>query len=643
MKLRPNTALQSTSSSLASRHNTTPVVPNTRELKKLCRGNMIPIWNFLLERCKSEENIKKIQATLLLHGQQIEEEEERQEYENLKKQREDLKTELAATKANVQKNEFELEQLKRDMLHAERELKAVETDIKNIEVKRTILDSLSQKFEMISDLIDEYHRRLIKIMSSFASSRKQNSINKRGKGSNATEESSEAVVQSVRAAMTSIQSYLISFYTPAMPSSQSIVQHTNSIHAEAFDQAINSTIENLINDDSIAMGPEDLISALASIARADTEALRNETNRLSNSNDSTAKPTEQQGDSRAKAIQQSLEQEQKAHIQRYIDTIKCENQSRELEAQIKNHFELLSQDDEHSRALFELFESEVALASEEAAVVTLEERLRRLNEEREERMSAVQILEEKLKQIQDNEDQYKQRQELVHQLARQNAQLVVQLEQKQKEITEFVAKKIKPYSRSELSSLHETMMHSIEANQNAFSKISVSQIESAKNAGSILSSFNLKNLRMSDEEVETMANALQHLKFPYYHSPDSLIHHVIEVNQQIEDLVVSIKNHETLLNSRLEQANLPDPQTLAEIENQIKWIEGIENQQWIPALKETIDLAQRALDECQTVVPQVISDWKDQPAQNLVSWLTVDGLSLPQHVARVKETRKGKK
>ena len=44
--------------------------------------------------------------------------------------------------------------------------------------------------------------------------------------------------------------------------------------------------------------------------------------------------------------------------------------------------------------------------SEEAAVVTLEERLRRLNEEKEERMSAVQILEEKLKQIQDNEDQY---------------------------------------------------------------------------------------------------------------------------------------------------------------------------------------------------------------------------------------------
>jgi len=59
--------------------------------------------------------------------------------------------------------------------------------------------------------------------------------------------------------MTSIQSYLISFYTPAMPSqvgplsiyyvvifsfaTQSIVQHSNSIHAEAFDQAINSTIE----------------------------------------------------------------------------------------------------------------------------------------------------------------------------------------------------------------------------------------------------------------------------------------------------------------------------------------------------------------------------------------------------------------
>ena len=37
--------------------------------------------------------------------------------------REDLRTELEATKSNVQKNEFELEQLKRDILQAERELK----------------------------------------------------------------------------------------------------------------------------------------------------------------------------------------------------------------------------------------------------------------------------------------------------------------------------------------------------------------------------------------------------------------------------------------------------------------------------------------------------------------------------------------
>jgi len=66
----------------------------------------------------------------------------------------------------------------------------------------------------------------------------------------------------------------------------------------------------------------------------------------------------------------------------------------------------LSQDDDHSRALYDLFELEVAVASEEAAIATLEERLRRLNEEKEERMSTVQILEEKLKQIQDSEDQY---------------------------------------------------------------------------------------------------------------------------------------------------------------------------------------------------------------------------------------------
>jgi len=93
------------------------------------------------------------------------------------------------------------------------------------------------------------------------------------------------------------------------------------------------------------MGPEDLVSALALIARADADTLRNEANKLNETTTTTTTSKSNQveqntGNNRSKSIQHALEQEQKAHIQRYIDTIKCENQSRELEAQIKNHFEV---------------------------------------------------------------------------------------------------------------------------------------------------------------------------------------------------------------------------------------------------------------------------------------------------------------
>jgi len=95
-------------------------------------------------------------------------------------------------------------------------------------------------------------------------------------------------------------------------------------------------------------------------------------------------------------------------------------------------------------------------------------------------------------------------------------------------MVDYVAKKIKPYNRTELLSLHETLMHSVEANTTAFSKvsivvnahasklrslmcsfmktqISVSQIEAAKNEGKLLSSLNVKNVHLQDEEVEELS------------------------------------------------------------------------------------------------------------------------------------------
>lgn len=43
-------------------------MPSIDSLRKICRGNMIPIWNFLLNRVKSEKTVEKVHRNILVHG-----------------------------------------------------------------------------------------------------------------------------------------------------------------------------------------------------------------------------------------------------------------------------------------------------------------------------------------------------------------------------------------------------------------------------------------------------------------------------------------------------------------------------------------------------------------------------------------------
>ncbi|KAF8389904.1 hypothetical protein HHK36_024422 [Tetracentron sinense] len=43
-------------------------LPSVDSLRKVCRGNMVPVWSFLLQRVKSEKTVEKIRRNILVHG-----------------------------------------------------------------------------------------------------------------------------------------------------------------------------------------------------------------------------------------------------------------------------------------------------------------------------------------------------------------------------------------------------------------------------------------------------------------------------------------------------------------------------------------------------------------------------------------------
>ncbi|KAK9052486.1 hypothetical protein SSX86_029115 [Deinandra increscens subsp. villosa] len=44
-------------------------MPSPDAIRRVCRGNMIPVWNFLLKRVKSEKTVESIRRNILVHGE----------------------------------------------------------------------------------------------------------------------------------------------------------------------------------------------------------------------------------------------------------------------------------------------------------------------------------------------------------------------------------------------------------------------------------------------------------------------------------------------------------------------------------------------------------------------------------------------
>lgn len=43
-------------------------MPSVDAIRKVCRGNMIPIWSFLMNRAKSEKTVESIRRNITVHG-----------------------------------------------------------------------------------------------------------------------------------------------------------------------------------------------------------------------------------------------------------------------------------------------------------------------------------------------------------------------------------------------------------------------------------------------------------------------------------------------------------------------------------------------------------------------------------------------
>ncbi|KAK2986279.1 hypothetical protein RJ640_021848 [Escallonia rubra] len=164
-------------------------MPSTDSLRRICRGNMIPVWNFLLKRVKSEKTVENIRRNILVHGgdEGGDGGGEAAKVGEVKKSRGRRKEKLgggeglgsveSSREAALQEREAaekEVERLRHVVRRQRKELKARMLEVSREEAERkrmldersnyrhkqVMLESYDQQCDEAAKIFAEYHKRL---------------------------------------------------------------------------------------------------------------------------------------------------------------------------------------------------------------------------------------------------------------------------------------------------------------------------------------------------------------------------------------------------------------------------------------------------------------------------------------------------
>ncbi|KAK6152645.1 hypothetical protein DH2020_012284 [Rehmannia glutinosa] len=149
-------------------------VPAAESLRKICRGNMIPVWNFLLKRVKSDKTVENIRRNILVHGADDvdkgrrkgkfgvgkEETSSSSSREMALQEREMAEKEVERLRQIVRRQRKELKARMIEVSREEAERKRMLDERSNYRHKQVMLEAYDQQCDEAAKIFAEYHKRL---------------------------------------------------------------------------------------------------------------------------------------------------------------------------------------------------------------------------------------------------------------------------------------------------------------------------------------------------------------------------------------------------------------------------------------------------------------------------------------------------
>ncbi|XP_071481319.1 uncharacterized protein [Diadema antillarum] len=632
-------------------------MPTAGDLEDICRGNLLPIWQYVLEHVYSTQMVHKVKGNLAMKGHLAKSTSYKVKYqgdakfsaerEDLIRKRRELKAKVAGVKSDVRQLDHFIEGLQRELLSAEKQCQTSQDQLSNIHQKRALLSQYSKNCKADAARYKEYQSRLEGKLQQLQSVGKESQSNTRyfsRQGARHGERTESPILETactktVRETCGEIQSFLTQLLQGDFSHDQQAIQRSKD--------KIWTQIEQVTGENS----PQDVLQSLATITAETSRDLRQATSHIDIKKDAEdlrfkyearllsmeASPSS----SPLRSVHQMIEEKQLAHIDTFKEGEKSRNRAWRLDKQLTK---MAASVDAKLVTMFagnpgaldlarKLFSTEMELTSSKAALQCLGSLKQDLSEVAASKGTAKEILYTKYKKIQDFKGLSDKKQNLIQVLVRQNMDASKKLEEKQKELGRYMESKLcshKAGADAMTTKLHNSVSKEVE--QFASLPLHLLQV-TALSSEETVPVYQLSINRLADQSAAAGGGVLQEaltaLGFPMYKAPECLLPYLTDLKTEMTDI-------QGIIDSQGVIGCYGDDQSGKDI---IKHIQGLcqevgthdeeQLRRLHPVLQQRLVESSSAIRRCEQAREHVEA-WWDQPSQHLTPWLKVEGHSMQQ-------------
>ncbi|KAH0908488.1 hypothetical protein HID58_031809 [Brassica napus] len=642
--------------------------PSVDSVRKICRGNMIPLWGFLINRAKSEKTVEIIRRNITVHGSVD-------------------AVSLVKEESKVKESEREVERLRNLVRRQRKDLKARMLEVSREEAERkrmleergsyrhkqVMLEAYDQQCEEAARIFAEYHKRL-QLYVDQASERE--AVYSSVRGSKSADDD-----RSVREACESLASRMVERICNSFPAYEGSGVHSNP---ELETAKLSFEYDGEISDEM-----RGVVLSCLSCYSAWYKYENNRVMEISSSDVSSPLSYQFNGngkistDTHSKGSNNQLLERQKAHVQQFLGTEDALNKAAEARVfcqKLKNRLQGsadtvsshslgggTSQNVRNLRQLeLDVWGKEREAAGLRASLNTLLSEIQRLNKLCAERKEAEHSLKQKWKKIEEFDARRSELVTIYTSLLKANMDATAFWNQQplaareyamatiipacevvsdiSKNSKDFIEKEVSAFFQSPDNTLYmlpatpQALLESMGANGSTGPEAFASAEKNAalltaragaRDPSAIPSIYRISAALQypagSEGSDASLASVLESLEFCLRLRGSeacvledlSKAINLVDIRQDLVESGRSLLSHAYNAQQEYETTTKHCLDLATEQDNTI-------TEKWLPELKTAVLNAQTSLEHCKYVWG-LLDEWYEQPAATVVDWVTVDG------------------